>query len=256
MCFSFCRSTSISTSHYIYLCQAISGYSLVAPSSVKRGELFKSQLQWLTFVCFNWKAQIKMFLLNLLVTSVGGGVSVWLQEFLFSIVIWMFCVNLSSHPIKMKTEVILIFMSETCFKKYTGCVLFYQMNLLYNCTVSGEKLYGSFCSLDAGFVFQALSSVSSVIVSDENDICDSSFTPALLWQPGGAQSRPPTASWGGHNFKKKTHFTANVESLSALPELGIFFGDDSNLQLSSPEVHIEDRGQAWYRQLEENEYVQ
>lgn len=37
-----------------------------------------------------------------------------------------------------------------------------------------------------------------------------------------------------------------------LPELGLLFGDHAHLQLSGPEVHIQDRRQARDRQLEEN----
>lgn len=39
-----------------------------------------------------------------------------------------------------------------------------------------------------------------------------------------------------------------------LPELGIFLSDYANLQLCGLEVHVQDRGQAWDRQLKISEY--
>lgn len=50
-------------------------------------------------------------------------------------------------------------------------------------------------------------------------------------------------------------FSFGQKGQAFLPELGLFFGDHSNLQLSGPEVHVQDRGQARYRQLEESKWV-
>lgn len=84
-----------------------------------------------------------------------------------------------------------------------------------------------------------------------------SFTPALLWPPGDAQSRPPTASWGGGRTGKSIRTPPSRGALTfsnraLLPELGLLFGDHTDLQLSGPEVHIQDARQARDRQLEEN----
>lgn len=60
----------------------------------------------------------------------------------------------------------------------------------------------------------------------------------------GLRQRPEEGRWTITQLKKHVTTNVNVKGRAFLPELGFFFGDHSNLQLSGPEVHIQDRGQA------------
>lgn len=117
-----------------------------------------------------------------------------------------------------------------------------------------KKLYGSQQLLGCWMVVL----FSRCSYQGDELTCYSTFTPALLWRPGDAQSRPPTASWGGgrtgKTILKTLHSRGRLtfSNRALLPELGLLFGDHADLQLSGPEVHTQDRRQARDRQLEEN----
>lgn len=69
-----------------------------------------------------------------------------------------------------------------------------------------------------------------------------------LWQRPGGGGRM------GKTILKPLHSRGPLtfSNRALLPELGLLFGDHTDLQLSGPEVHIQDRRQARDRQLEEN----